>query len=214
MTCVHCVGAEDFFNEKEARKNLKRYKKKGPNKTTRKLLNALSNENIKGLSLLDIGGGIGAIQVELMKKGLKHTTDVDASQSYINVASQLMKQKGFDNKSNYVHADFTDCHKGIEDHDIVTLEKVVCCYPHVTDLINQSSNKARQFYGLVYPMNGFVFKIVFGILNVYLKFKGNPFRVFNHEEKMIDGLICANGFRRIYYGRSLPWHIALYQRVH
>jgi Methyltransferase domain len=213
MTCTHCIGAEDFFNEKEALNNLKSYKKKGPNKTTRKLLKALVNENPSGLTLLDIGGGIGVIQIELLKNGLLKSTDVDTSQSYINTSKRLMKENGFDDKAGYVHADFTDCYKDIEEHDIVTLEKVVCCYPDTKDLINHSAGKSKKYYGLVYPMNGIIFKMAFGFLNLYLKIKKNPFRVFNHTESMIDGLICKNGFQRIYYGKSFPWKIALYERV-
>jgi len=213
MTCAHCIGAENIFNKKEALKNLKRYYKKGPNNTTMRLLNALEQEDMKGLSLLDIGGGIGVIQIELLKKGVLQSTDVDASQAYITTARQLAKQENLDKKTRHIYADFIDCHKDIDKHDIVTLEKVVCCYPQVEDLIHHSTAKAGKYYGLVYPLDGAVARVVNKIAHLYFKITRNPFRTQIHSEKMMDTLILQNGFQRIYYSKIFPWKIALYKRV-
>ncbi len=213
MTCAHCIGAETIFDEKEARKNLKRYKKKGPNKTTRLLLNALGQEELAGLSLLDIGGGIGVIQIELLKKGVSQATDVDASKAYINTARQLVKEESFDNKARHIYADFVDCYSDIGKHDIVTLEKVVCCYPEVKDLINHSTAKAGKYYGLVYPLDGAVARAVNKLAHLYFKITRNPFRTQIHSEKMMDELIRQNGFERVHYSKSFPWRVALYKRV-
>lgn len=213
MTCAHCIGGENIFNEKEARKNLKHYNKKGPNKTTIQLLNALEQQDMTGLSLLDIGGGIGVIQIELLKKGVSQATDVDASQAYITAARQLAKQEDLDKKTRHIYADFIDCHKDIGGHDIVTLEKVVCCYPQVEDLIRHSTAKAGKYYGLVYPLDGAVAKAVNKMAHLYFKMTKNPFRTQIHSEKMMDKLIRQNGFQRIYYSMAFPWKIALYKRV-
>ncbi len=213
MTCAHCIGSENIFNKKEAQKNLKRYNKKGPNKTTTLLLNALEQENLTGLSLLDIGGGIGVIQIELLKKGLSQATDVDASQAFISAARQLAAKENLDKKTRHIYADFMDCHQDVEEHDIVTLEKVVCCYPYVEELISHSTAKAQKYYGLVYPLDGTVARAVNKLAHLYFKITGNPFRTQIHSEKMMDSLICESGFRRIFYSRIFPWNIALYKRV-
>jgi len=213
MTCVHCCGAENLFNQKQANKDLKKYRKKGPNKTTKKLLAALFNEEINNLSHLDIGGGIGAIQHELLKKGISKTTDIDASTAYIEKAKELMQQNGTTQQMEFIFGDFIDFHQHIDKHDIVTLERVVCCYPHVTDLINNSTSKANKYYALVYPMDGFLSKSVNKLAHLYLKLKKNPFRTYVHSEKMMHELICKNGFENIYYGNVFPWKIAVYKRV-
>ena len=213
MTCAHCCGAESIFDQKEAEKNLKRYRKKGANKTTKKLLSTLFNKDLKGLSLLDIGGGIGIIQQELLKKGITKTTDVDSSHAYISVAKDLMSENGFDDRMSFIHADFNDCFQTIEKHDIVTLERVVCCYPNVVDLINNSTSKAIKYYGLVYPMDTFLSKLINQIGHVYLKIKRNPFRTFIHSEEMMHTLISNNGFKQIYYSKKFPWRIVLYKKI-
>jgi magnesium-protoporphyrin O-methyltransferase len=61
MDCCQCEGIETLFNEKEAKHKLKVYRKDGPAKTTRMLVEALRVEGVQGLTLLDIGGGVGAI---------------------------------------------------------------------------------------------------------------------------------------------------------
>ena len=60
MSCSsHCCGAEKVFDDKGVKKSLKKYRKKGPEKFNQKMIDALSKEGIKDLSLLDIGGGLG-----------------------------------------------------------------------------------------------------------------------------------------------------------
>lgn len=80
MNCCQCEGIEAFFDDKTAARELKRYRKKGADKTTRILIEALQTEDVSGKTLLDIGGGIGAIQHELMSSGAATVTNVDASQ--------------------------------------------------------------------------------------------------------------------------------------
>ena len=81
MICPQCVGVEKLFDEKYAQRDLKRYLRKGPVKTTRLLIEAIRAEGVKDLSLLDIGGGIGAIQLELFEAGVSRALDVDAAKT-------------------------------------------------------------------------------------------------------------------------------------
>ena len=76
MVCPHCQGVDALFDDGLAQKDLKRYLKKGPGKSTRLLLDALRKAGIGGMSLLDIGGGIGAIQHELVAAGVAASVDV------------------------------------------------------------------------------------------------------------------------------------------
>ena len=214
MSCTsHCCGSESVFDQKEAKKYLKTYRKKGPNKFTTKLLESLYQQELNGLSLLDIGGGIGVLQHELLQKGINKTTDVDASSASIAAAKEIMTENGKQNNMEFIYSDFNDCHQDVAQHDIVTLSRVVCCYPDAVGLLNNSTVKAKQYYGLVYPMGGFIADVVQTFMNFGLYLKRNPFRVFNHSEALMNDTICNNGFERIYYGSAFPWRIALYKRV-
>jgi len=214
MSCTsHCCGSESVFDKKEANKSLKKYQKKGPEKFTKLLLNALRQNDLNNLTLLDIGGGIGVLQHELIKNGVVKTTDVDASAAYIETAKQIMQKNGNKDKMNFIYSDFNDCYKSIENHDIVTLSRVVCCYPNAVELINNSVVKANLYYGLIYPKGGFFAEIVQKIMNFGMYLKKNPFRVFIHSEELMNQTVCDNGFEKIYSGFAFPWKVVLYKRI-
>ena len=82
MDCCQCKGIESVFNEREARSHLKAYREDGPAKTTRLLIEALRAQGVEGMTLLDIGGGVGAIQHELLRDGVVRATAVDASSAW------------------------------------------------------------------------------------------------------------------------------------
>ncbi|HBK72519.1 MAG TPA: hypothetical protein DDZ39_12845 [Flavobacteriaceae bacterium] len=213
MSCQHCCGANLQFDIDNANNDLKRYLKKGPKKMTRMLVDALKKEDIKNLSLLDIGGGIGPIPLELISKGLQKITDVDASQGYISVATAELKKRKLSHLANYHLGDFVALSNQIETHDIVTLDKVICCYPDVHELLKTSLSKANQYYGLVYPQAHILSRIVVGFLNFKLKLKKNPFRTFIHDPKLVHDTITSAGFQKIYSGKTLlSWQIHLYKK--
>jgi 2-polyprenyl-3-methyl-5-hydroxy-6-metoxy-1,4-benzoquinol methylase len=68
-----------FYDAKLAASQLRKYRDKGPIASTQMLIDALKAEGVEGATLLDIGGGIGAIQHELLAVGVAHATSVDAS---------------------------------------------------------------------------------------------------------------------------------------
>jgi magnesium-protoporphyrin O-methyltransferase len=214
MSCTtHCCGSESIFDAKKAQQHLKTYRKKGPDKFTTKLIESLSKYNLDNLSLLDIGGGIGVLQHELIKKGINKTTDVDASPEYIAVAKELMQENGNNEKMEFIYSDYNDCHHEVDNHDIVTLSRVVCCYPDVESLINNSIGKANKYYGLVYPTDHFITKVVIKLMNIIFYLKRNPFRTFVHSVDKMNAIITSHGFERVYLDNAMHWKIALYQRV-
>ena len=213
MSCKHCCGANQQFNLKGAKKDLKRYLKKGPRKPTKLLTEALKAMDLKDLTLLDIGGGIGPIPLELIPHGLNKVTNVDASEGYINVAKSEVKKRNYSNEIDYHLGDFTDIQEQIELHDIVTLDKVICCYPFMDDLLRTSLSKAKKYYALVYPQANWLSRLSVKILNLTLKLKGNPFRTFIHSPFLVESSIANAGFKKIYSNTTLlSWHIHLYKK--
>ncbi len=213
MSCKHCCGANQQFNLKSAKKDLKRYLKKGPSKPTKLVTEALKTINLKGLSLLDIGGGIGPIPLELIPHGLTKVTNVDASEAYINIAKAEVEKRNYNDIITSHLGDFTDIQEQIQKHDIVTLDKVICCYPFMDDLLKTSLSKAKKYYALVYPQANWLSKLGVKILNLILKLKGNPFRTFIHSPILVESTIANAGFKKIYSTKTLlSWHIHLYKK--
>ena len=213
MNCKHCCGADQFFDMKGAQKQLKIFKKKGAGKSTKRLLKILHLQDIQGKTLLDIGGGIGAIQWSFLENGGKNTLGVDASRGYIKVAETYAVENDFIEKSQFLFGDFVDKSEEIPSHDFVTLDKVVCCYPDYQSLIGKSIGKCNKIIALTYPLGGPISKITAMFENIYFYFKKNPFHIYIHSPREIERFIISKGFAPVQKKISFPWHVQVYSKV-
>lgn len=212
MNCCQCQGMEEQFNQKLAERELQKYRKKGPGKPTRILLEAIQTSGVEGLTLLDIGGGVGAIQSELFKSGLSQATEVEGSSAYLEAAKKEAERQGYLDEVNFIQGDFVEMVKEIPSADIVTLDKVICCYPDLQTLVGLSSQKAGKIYGVIYPVDTWWMKFGVRIPNFFFKIKHNPFRLYIHPTQAIEALIRKSGFKRKFYCKLFRWHVAVYQR--
>ena len=212
MDCCQCKGIETLFNEKEAESNLKAYRKDGPAKTTRILIEALKAEGIEGSTLLDIGGGVGAIQHELLRSGAQSATGVDASTAYLKAAQEEGKRRGYANRITYHHGNYVALAPQLAPADIVTLDRVICCYHDMPALVGSSVAKAGRLYGLVYPRDTWWLRAGIFLANLYFRVVRNPFRTFVHPTQAVDALVRDNGFDRRFYRTSGLWQVVVYGR--
>lgn len=212
MQCCQCQGIEREFNRKAAAAELRQFRSHGPAKTTRMLIDALKTERIEGLTLLDIGGGVGAIQHELLKAGVSRSTNVEASSAYIDAAKAEAERLGHRDRVSHHHGDFIHLAPEIIPADIVTLDRVVCCYPDMPTLVGLSSARAKKLYGLVFPRDAWWNHAGLGILNLVRWLRRNPFRVFVHRPEAVDALIRANGLERRFHRQTFIWLVVVYAR--
>ncbi len=212
MNCCQCQGIESLFDQKMAMRELKDYRKKGPSKTTRMLLDALKGAGVEGKTLLDIGGGVGAIQHILVKAGVKRVINVDASTAYLNVAKIEATRQSYVDQASYHHGNFVDLAAEVETSDVVTLDRVLCCYPDMEALVNLSAARAGQLYGLVYPRDIWWMKLVRPLFNTIFRVQGNPFRIFIHASDDVDEVVSRQGLKRCFYRQTFIWQIVVYER--
>ena len=212
MDCCHCQDSEKLFDEKTAKRDLRNYLKKGPSTATRLLLDALSAEGVSGLSLLDIGGGVGAIQLELLKAGASGGAAVDASTAYLELAKEEARRQGLEERVSYTHGDFVELAPDVAEADIVTLDKVICCYPHMQELVGLSSGRARKFYGVIYPRDTWWTKVGFAIGNLFISLRHSDFRVYIHASEAVDNVVLGNGLKPHFSKNKGLWQVVLYAR--
>lgn len=213
MSCAQCNGIVQEFDSRLARKELRRYRRRGPSGTTRRLLNAIGDLGPEGLSFLDVGGGVGAIQHGLMAAGASHGTHVDAAPAYLAVARSEAERLGHADRMHYLEGDFVAVASLVEPADIVTLDRVVCCYHDMPALIDASAARARRLYGLVFPREHLPIRLAFIVINFIQRLRGRPFNVFLHGTAAVDARIRSHGFRRIFFARSPLWQIHLYLKT-
>src|SRR5690348_2011771 len=129
MDC--CQPAANIFDRRQAERELRRFRRGGPDKTTRTLVRAvrdtLGEAALAGASVLDIGGGIGAIQLELLGMGAGSAISVDASPAYVEAATEEAARRGYAARITHRAANFVEVAPEVAPADIVTLERVICC---------------------------------------------------------------------------------------
>jgi SAM-dependent methyltransferase len=212
MTSCQCQGIEVQFDTREAAKKLADYQKKGPAGTTRMLIAALKEAGVEGRTLIDIGGGIGAIQVELLKAGASSAISVDASTAYIEAAQREARRQGLQDRIQFQHGDFVELASSLPSADIVTLDRSVCCYPDMPALVGLSASRAKRLYALVYPRDTWWMRLGLGIVNGMQRLRGSSFRVFAHPTQAVEAIVRENGLRRRFYRLAGVWQIAIYAR--
>jgi len=213
VNCCQCQGIEAVFDPKHAAKELENYRKKGPARTTRMLIDALKASGIRGMTLLDIGGGVGAIQHALLRAGVTTATDVDASPAYLQAALEEAQRQGHADRVTYHAGDFVDRADEIEPADIVTLDRVICCYHDMEALVGLSSARARRLYGLVFPRDAWWVRMAGPIANLFFRLRRNPFRIFFHPTDAVEAVVRGNGLEQKFRGGTLVWQVMVYERA-
>jgi len=208
--CPHCEDAGGFFGDWTARRDLRRYLKKGPLRSTALLLEGIRELGVEGCTLIDVGGGVGAIQHELFAQGLAGAVQVDASEAYLEAAHGRARELGHDDRARFLHGDFVDLASGLPEADFVTLDRVVCCYPDPPGLLGAATDRAVRAVGLVYPRERFGVGTVLSVTNLYLRLRRKAFRVYLHPVREIRSLLGKAGFEPHRRETTLLWHVETY----
>ena len=186
------IDYDVHFDAEEARHDLLVYRKDGADGSTRRLIDVLVAEGVEGATLLDIGGGVGIVQLELLAAGVASSLDVDASGPYLEVAEAEAAERGFNGRTAYRHGDFVALADEVEAADIVTLDRVICCYPDVRGLVGASARRARRLYALVYPVDRWWTRGVGRIMNFFTMLSRSDYRMHIHSEQLVDQALRMN----------------------
>ena len=214
MDCCQCEGIELNFDREKAAKKLASYRTDGPKTTTRLLVKALVERGVEGQSLLDIGGGIGAVQHELLKAGVRSAVDFEASTAYIEACQEEAERQGHAERIAHHHGNFAEFDRDIAPADIVTLERVICCYPDMPLLVHQSCERTGRLLGLVFPHETWWVKIAIGLVyNLKFRLQSIPFRVYVHSTQKVDSIVRSHGFEQRFYRKTGAWQVMVYERV-
>jgi magnesium-protoporphyrin O-methyltransferase len=178
----------------------------------RNSLGAPKAEDATEMTLLDIGGGVGAIQHRLLNAGVNRATNVDASTAYIKAAQGEAERLGHSDRVSYHHGNFVDLAPEIVPADIVTLDRAICCYHDMPALVGLSAARAAKFYGLVYPRDTWWLKIGVTIINLFSWLLRWEYRFFVHPTEAVETVLHNNGLREYFHRKTFLWQVAVYAR--
>ena len=208
------TAMESFYDEKRAVSELRKYREKGPIPSTRVLIEALKAEGVEDATLLDIGGGIGAIQHELLDAGATHATSIDASAPYLDAARDESRRRGHDGRVTYLHGDFVDLAALVPAAAIVTLDRVINVYPDWERLAGLAASRAQRLLGLVYPRDTRMVRLVAFAMNLMLRLRRTAATASISPADAVERIARENGLTPHFAEDVGPaWHVAVFRRA-
>ncbi|MBI3750199.1 MAG: methyltransferase domain-containing protein [Chloroflexi bacterium] len=211
-SCPCCYDVE--FDERIAERDLREYRRHGPGKTTRTLASALAGDGdgASGLTVLDIGGGVGGLHRLLLEAGAASAVDIDASAPYLAAARREAQRLGLDSRIEFAHGDFVTSAPAVEAADLVGLDRVVCCYPDVDALVGAAARLTRRRLGIAVPRDGRFARFAVGAVNVWQRIIRSKLRMHAHDLARIEAAAGGAGLQL----RSITavgfWRVLLFER--
>ena len=212
MASCHCVATDRHFTPARAQAELARYRRRGPAGTARLILKSLSDLGIAPQTLLDIGAGIGVLHHELVGRGVGRAVHVEAAAAYVAAAQEEAKRRGHQDRVQFRPGDFVGLASELGSADLVTLDRVVCCYPELEPLVSLSADKAERYYVLSFPHDRWYVRAHTRWQNRRRRRAGNAFRTFVHPVSRIEALVRAAGFEVERSCRTLVWAVLVCRR--
>jgi len=207
-----CNGLASVFDRRHAERARERYARNGPDPTTATLLAMLRARGVGGATVLDVGGETGVIDRELLRTGAERAVLVDASSAGLAVAREEAMTAGLADRLETVAGDFASVAPAIEPADVVTLDRVICCYPDVHALVRLSSARAKRLYGLVLPRDRWLVRLGIGVENALSALRRHRYRAFAHPNALVDELAAEVGLRPTEERFTWLWRVVVYER--
>ena len=205
-------AASQHFNEKKVAQELKRYREKGPGPTTRMLADGIAHSGALSGTVLDVGSGIGGLTFELLERGATSAVAVDASAAYVGAARDEAVQRGQANAIRFVHDDFVDVAPQLPSASIVTLDRVLCCYPSCEPLLDAALGHSERCLALSYPRDVWHVRLAMTLENGQRRLARNNFQTFVHPIAKIEETIRRAGFRLSCRRQTWMWSADIYLR--
>jgi magnesium-protoporphyrin O-methyltransferase len=212
--CCSPKGYRQIFSEKNARGEAKRYRRKGLDGTSRRIADLLKERGVEGKSLLEVGGGIGAVQIELLKAGIARAINVELTPTYEEAADQLVREAGVADRVERKVTDFAEAVPDVEVADFVVMNRVLCCYPDMPKLAGAAAERARRALVLSFPNDRWWTRLGLTVVNLGFRVFRVQFQVFIHPPKLILATVERHGFTTRFNQRGMVWQVATLERTH
>ncbi len=201
-------GYDREFNARFARRLARGYRRDGLTPSAHLILDVAATVGLHGATLLEIGGGIGDIQLEALKRGAARTTNVELSSAYEPEAARLLEEAGLrDRVTRMLGVDLAGTPEAVEPADIVVLHRVVCCYPDYEGLLGAAAGRARRAVVFSHPPRTLIARASARVINAVYRVIGNPYRAFAHAPDDMVAVLRGHGLEPRYRAASGPWQI-------
>jgi hypothetical protein len=206
-SCCDPRGCDSFFGRRFAGRVAKRYRKRGLDKTARQMVAFLESSGIEDATVLEVGGGIGDVQIELLKRGATRTVNLELSPAYEPEARALLAEAGLADRVDRQLHDIAVEPDGVEPADAVVLHRVVCCYPDYERLLGAAAGRARRLLVFSYPRRNPVSRLVVAGQNLAFRVMRKEFRTFAHPPDAMLAVLQAHGLETAFAHTGRVWQV-------
>jgi len=202
-----------MFSRRAARRSLERYRSKGLDEIERRIVASAKVAGVQGARVLEIGGGIGVIQAELLEVGAATGEIVELVRAYEPYARELASDKGLADRVTFRVVDLMENPDAVEPADVVVLNRVVCCSPDGIELSGIAGRLARRTLVLSYPRDVVWVRLGVGLINLGQRLFGRSFRAFVHSPAKLCAAVEEQGLRATDLGRTAFWEYSTLERA-
>jgi hypothetical protein len=202
-----------MFKPRVARRSLKRYRKQGLDDLERRMVAAASGDGVENARVLEIGGGIGTLQAELLGRGAEQGEVVELVSAWEPYARELARERGIEDRTTFRIADVLESPESVEAADIVLLNRVVCCSPDGIALAAQAAQLARRTLVFSFPRDVVWVRAGLALVNAGLRVTRRPFRVFVHPPAELVRASEGAGLSLVESGQGALWAFAALRRL-
>jgi 16S rRNA G966 N2-methylase RsmD len=205
--CCTPRGYRQLFSEKSAHAAATTYRKKGLDRVSKRIVQLLLAEGVEGKTVLEVGGGVGAIQLELLRAGAARATSIELTPTYEAAAASLLEEMGMAERVERRVIDFVEAGEDVPRADIVVLNRVVCCYPDMPRLVGTAAGHARHTLVLSFPRQRWWTRTVLAMGNIGLRIARREFHVFLHPPSGIRETAEKQGLKLSSDRAGLFWEV-------
>ena len=197
-----------MFNDRFARRMAARYRRKGLDATARRMVDLLDDDVVRGATVLEVGGGVGEIGLEVLRRGAASATNLELSPGYENAAAALIAEAGVTGRVRRRLVDIAESPDDVEPADIVVMHRVVCCYPDYARLLGAAAEHTRRQLVFSFPPRNPMSRAVVATQNTLLGLARRDFRVFTHPPAAMLAVLADHGMRPTWAHRAPVWQVA------
>src|SRR5438034_9423637 len=166
-----------------------------------------------GRTLLEVGGGIGAIQIELLRAGMTRAVNIELTPTYEEAAEGLRHGAGLGDRVERRVMAFAEATSEVEAADVVIMNRVICCYPDMPKLAGAAAGHTREVLVVSFPKERWWTRALISLGDLALRLARQQFQVFLHPPDKIIATAERHGLKSVSNQTSFFWEAARLRRT-
>jgi hypothetical protein len=210
-----CCGPQRYdkaFGKRTARRDARRYRRRGLDGVSHRIVDLVRDRDVEAASVLEIGGGVGAVQVELLRADAERAVNLEVSPAYEETAAELLREAGLEGRVERRLGDLVDDETLAGPADAVVMNRVVCCYPDPDALVGAAAQRTRRVLVMSFPRERRLTRVGFGAANLAGRLLRWDFRAWVHPHAAILAAAERHGLSLAGDSRDVVWRIVALER--